>query len=283
MSFSGRVAAVAVVGLALLTTSCASAGHSSSNSPTSAPATVLPAGATYVAMGSSYAAGIGIPDATGGSCDRSTHNYPSLVAAALRLTLDDVSCSGATTANVLTTTQYGNPPQVDAVTSGTALVTFTVGGNDIGYVATAFACGGRGSGCAVDQAQLSSALTALRISLTTVVSTIRSRAPSAKIVLVTYPRLVPPTTCPALDYTVRGSQIVGSMGEDLEQVFLEVARSTHVLLADPYAIGSGHGPCAPAPERWVAGHTVTVGFPYHPTAQGHIEMASLVEQALGQK
>ena len=192
-----------------------------------------------------------------------------------------MSCSGATTANVLTTDQEGSPPQIDAVTSDTALVTITVGGNDIGYVATAFACGAQSSACAVDQAQLTSALATLRNSLATIIGTIRATAPSAKIVLVTYPRLVPPTSCPALNYTAVGNQIVGSMGEDLEQIFLDVARSRRVLLADPYAIGTAHGPCAPGAERWIAGHTVTVGFPYHPTPQGHIEMATLVEQSLG--
>ena len=98
-------------------------------------------GAKYVALGSSYAAGPGIPTQSGGVCTRSSHNYPNLVAAKLKLSLVDVSCSGATTANVLTTSQGTNPPQIDAVTSDTSLVTFTVGGNDIGYTATAFSCG----------------------------------------------------------------------------------------------------------------------------------------------
>ncbi|MGA2837820.1 MAG: SGNH/GDSL hydrolase family protein [Acidimicrobiales bacterium] len=282
MGIAGRVGAVAVAGLALLLTSCSSVNPGSSNPPSTGSATPIPAGARYVAIGSSYAAGIGIPAAAGGPCARSTHNYPSLVAAALDLTLDDVSCSGATTVNVLTTGQYGDPPQIDAVTPNTALVTFTVGGNDIGYVATAFACGAPSPACTVDRSQLSAALVALRTSLTTVVNTIHLRAPSAKVVLVTYPRLVPPTACPALDYTAAGSRIVASMGQDLEQVFLEVAHDTHVILADPYAIGAGHGPCTPPAQRWVAGHTVTVGFPYHPTPAGHVEMASLVEEALHQ-
>jgi lysophospholipase L1-like esterase len=181
---------------------------------------------------------------------------------------------------VLTSPEGPNAPQIEAVTPDTSLVTFTVGGNDIGYIATAFACGTRGADCTVNPAQLASALSTLEISLTTVVSAIRSRAPEARIVLVTYPRLVPPSTCPALGYTTQGAQVVGSMGQDLEQVFVEVAKSTHVLLADPYVLGGTHGPCAPTSERWVAGHTVTVGFPYHPTILGHQEMANLTEQAL---
>ena len=111
-------------------------------------------GAKYVALGSSYAAGPGIPTQSGGICTRSSHNYPSLVAAKLQLSLVDVSCSGATTANVLTTSLGPNPPQIDAVTSDASLVTFTVGGNDIGYTATAFSCGIGEAACAPHPARL---------------------------------------------------------------------------------------------------------------------------------
>jgi len=273
-----NVAMGLLLAMSALAAGCSSSATSTTSS-TSEP-TIFQAGAKYVALGSSYAAGVGIPAQSGGICARSNRNYPNLVAAKFNLDLDDVSCSGATTANVLTSPQGPNPPQIDAVTPSTSLVTFTVGGNDIGYIATAFGCGTRGAGCTVNPNQLATSLSSLRVSLTTLVSTIRSRAPEAKIVLVTYPRLVPPITCPALNYTARGAQVVGSTGQGLEQVFVEVAKSTHVLLADPYVLGDVHGPCAPADESWVAGHTVTVGFPYHPTILGHQEMARLTEQVL---
>jgi hypothetical protein len=98
--------------------------------------------------------------------------------------------------------------------------------------------------------------------------------------MVTYPRLVPPTACPALHFTQEGEQLVASMGQGLEQVFGEVAKAAHVLLAGPYAIGQTHGPCAPPDTSWIAGHTVTVGYPYHPTPLGQEEMAALTERAL---
>lgn len=126
--------------LAILTSSCASA-HSQGE-------TVAP-GSPYVAMGSSYAAGFGIqpqvPDA--GSCERSELDYPHLVAARLHLELDDVSCGGAVTANALDTPLCSAPPQIDAVTSNTRLVTMTIGGNDVNYVGTAIECGQPDSTC----------------------------------------------------------------------------------------------------------------------------------------
>ena len=267
-----------LVGIAALAAACSSGA--SSSTVTSTTAAQFKVESKYVALGSSYAAGPGVPTQSGGACARSSGNYPSLVAAKLHLALVDVSCSGATTANVLTLSQGTNAPQLDAVTSDTSLVTFTVGGNDIGYTATAFSCGMGGAACTSHPAQLAASLATLKISLTTLVSTIRSKAPSAKIVLVTYPLLVPPTACPALNFTQEGDQLVGSMGQRLEQVFVEVAESSHVLLADPYVIGQTHGPCAPPDASWIAGHTVTVGFPYHPTPLGHEEMATLTERAL---
>ena len=267
-----------LIGFAALAAACSS-GSSGTTTPSSL-ANQLPAGANYVALGSSYAAGPGIPTQSGGTCTRSSHNYPNLVATELRLKLVDATCSGATTANVLTTPQGANPPQIDAVTDNTSLVTFTVGGNDIGYTAMAFSCGAQSPACMSDPTQLASSLSTLTTSLTTMISAIRTRAPTAKIVMVTYPRLVPSTTCAALNFTSEGDSIVASMGQGLEQVFVDVARSAHVLLADPFVLGSADGPCAPASERWIAGHTVTVGFPYHPTPLGHQEMAALTEQAL---
>jgi lysophospholipase L1-like esterase len=268
---------LSLAGIAALTAACSSGASSSTMTTTTVAHFAV--GAKYVALGSSYAAGPGIPTQSGGLCLRSSHNYPGLVAAKLKLSLVDVSCSGATTANVLTTSLDTNPPQIDAVTSDTSLVTFTVGGNDIGYTATAFSCG-MGGPCTSHPARLAASLATLKTSLTTMISTIRSRAPSAKIVMVTYPRLIPPTACPALNFTQEGEQLVASMGQGLEQVFGEVAKTTHVLLADPYAIGQTHGPCAPPDTSWIAGHTVTVGYPYHPTPLGQEEMAALTERAL---
>ena len=244
----------------------------------------LRAGSMYVSMGSSYASGALIqPQESGAdSCSRSLINYPHLVAKSLHLHLTDVSCSGAVTANALNTSQGSAPPQVQAVTSHTRLVTFTIGGNDVNYVGTANACGADPN-CAskVDQGQLDAAFQKLPRSLTRLIKAVRAKAPSAVIVLVTYPRLVPASACPALHFSSSGRRLVASIGARLEQVFRTVAKSTHIHIADPYRVAAGHGPCAPAASRWIAGTNPTNGAEYHPTAAGHREMARLVEQTLG--
>jgi len=235
-------------------------------------------------MGSSYAAGYRItPQEPGGSpCGRSLVSYPHLVATKLQLHLKDVSCAGAVTANALNTPQGTAPPQIDAVTSRTRLVTMTIGGNDVKYVTTAGQCGAN-SACAstFDNAALDANFAKLPHSLTKLIRAIRAAAaPRVKIVLVTYPRLVPKTSCPALNFSASGKHLVGSIGARLEKVFVAVAKSTHVLIADPYRLAAGHGPCAPASKRWITGLHATNGAPYHPTPAGHREMARLVERAI---
>ena len=49
--------------------------------------------------------------------------------------------SGATTADVLTDRQNGEPPQVDALDGSEELVTITIGGNDVGYIPLLTAAG----------------------------------------------------------------------------------------------------------------------------------------------
>jgi hypothetical protein len=88
----------------------------------------------YVALGSSMAAGPGIrPTAHGAPfrAGRSARNYPHLVAEQLGLDLVDVTYSGATTANVLTDSQHGAPPQIDALDGSEDLVTVTIGGCEV--------------------------------------------------------------------------------------------------------------------------------------------------------
>lgn len=55
------------------------------------------------------------------------------VAERLGLDLIDVTYSGATTAHVLRDTQNGVPPHIDELDGAEALVTVTIGGNDVGY------------------------------------------------------------------------------------------------------------------------------------------------------
>jgi peptidoglycan hydrolase-like protein with peptidoglycan-binding domain len=103
----------------------------------------------YVALGDSFAAGpLILPQEELDPCFRSTVDYPHVLAKSLGVrTFRDVTCSCATTANILDTPQKANlpglpakPPQLDALTSHTTLVTVTIGANDIGLAGIALSC-----------------------------------------------------------------------------------------------------------------------------------------------
>lgn len=99
----------------------------------------------YVALGDSYssAAGVAPFDPTAPpACSRSLLNYPHDIAARTQpASFTDVTCSGADTTDFSSSQTAGAPPQLDAVTKDTRLVTMTIGGNDEGvFVNSFFGC-----------------------------------------------------------------------------------------------------------------------------------------------
>ena len=241
------------------------------------PATELSPGDRYVALGSSIASGFGIP-VQSTPCGRSSRSYPQLLAEHYDLDLVDVTCGAAAIPNVLAQPQGDAPPQIEAVTPDTRLVTISIGGNDIGYNATALLCGEPATCAAPDT--LDADLEALPGRLTSMLDAVSATAPDAVIVFVTYPREVPEGNCPALSFDDAEASIVRSMGASLEQTFVDVVAPTDVVFVDPYADPDDHTGCAPASQRWTAGNDAPDGTPYHPTALGHEVMAALVIDAL---
>lgn len=289
-----RIGGRATFGVVVLTAAVLAACGTTASAPAPTPTTAVVAGmtpgSTYVALGSSFAAA-GPPPNSPPPCGRSGSDYPQRMAAALRLHLTDVSCDGATTDDILRVGQGTYPPQITAVTRSTALVTITIGGNDIDYLASAFTCSATyttgGCSATVDENTLGPLVARLPAQLVATIQAVAAAAPRARIVLVTYPRIVPaaPVTCPALHLTASDAAALSWLGQHLEDASVAAAREEHILLADPYVLGAGHSMCAPAGQAWVFGHTVTVrpptgNLPYHPTDAGRAEMAGLVEQAL---
>jgi lysophospholipase L1-like esterase len=248
---------------------------------TSATRPRVQSGDRYVALGSSIASGYGIANQST-ACGRSDRDYGRLVTAKLGLALTDVSCGGAVIPDVLDRSQGSAPPQIDAVTPDTKLITISIGGNDINLNGTAVACGDPATVCQAP-ATLASDEAALQGSLVEMLAQLKVKAPAATIVLVTYPREFPDQNCAALSLTDGELAMLRGMGEKLEAASIAAAQQAGVILVDPYAQPGDHTACASTTDRWTGGYHVAPGegFAYHPTALGHEEMATLIEQALG--
>ncbi|PRY46093.1 SGNH/GDSL hydrolase family protein [Umezawaea tangerina] len=147
-----------------------------------------------VALGDSYASGVGAGDyeaGTDGNCYRSANSGSAVVVAGLRargkqVDFTNVTCSGAAIAD-LSTTFKEEPPQLDALKADTNLVLMTMGGNDIEFAAYAGQCiqsdcAGAGTQALLDR------LPAMTAKLTALLGEIKARSPRARIVLSGYGR-----------------------------------------------------------------------------------------------
>lgn len=260
-----------------------------------AEALQIASGEKYVAMGSSFAAGPGVGRRVEGSpaiCARSTDNYAHLIAARHQLQLVDVSCSGATTLDILYKRQFGVPPQIEAVDAATRLVTITIGGNDVSYMANVIASscltrGGVAARCrpTVD-ADVERVFTELEARMTAVVDATRGRAPNATIALVDYFTIVPerggcPTLMPLSDPQLRGAATVARR---LAEITARVAEQRHVRLVKLSTASAAHNVCSRDP--WILGfepRSTSPDFrtpPYHPNVEGMIGAADTIDRAL---
>lgn len=261
------VLGTALVGTAVVCTAAACAG--------------IGAGAGYVALGSSFAAGPGLEPVADEPCFRSARNYPAQAAEALDLALTDVTCTGAAIDDLAV--------QVESVTADTRLVTVTLGGNDVGYSTALeeYACTDIGlcPSAAVDPAEVDERLATVSGRLAGALATVRERAPGGRIALVTYPRIVPSggETCPDMPLTPEHAAFAADVGERLDAALRDAASAAGVDVVDVYGASSERGVCEPD-GPWVGGlppGTAPSGsFPFHPTPEGARAMAELVVAAV---
>ncbi|MBO0868789.1 MAG: SGNH/GDSL hydrolase family protein [Micromonosporaceae bacterium] len=218
----------------------------------------------YVALGDSYASGLGAGSyiSSSGSCDRSTKAYPELWAAAHSPgTFNSVACAGATTSTVVSS-------QLSAVTSSTTLVSITIGGNDVGFSTIMTTCVLQGTTACVNavQAGENTANTVLPGRLDTVYSGIRSRAPSARVVVLDYPVFYQlGTLCVGLSDTSHKKIDEGI--NLLDGIISAAATRNGVVFADVRSTFVGHQLCSG--HDWLHSlNILNINESYHPTADG---------------
>jgi lysophospholipase L1-like esterase len=221
---------------------------------------------SYVALGDSYASGTGtrsyINDGT--SCQRSTYAYPSLIAAARGYALNFRACSGAKIPDVTNT-------QLSALSSATNYVTISVGGNDAGFSGVLTECAQPGwmSDCngAIDTAQAYINNT-LPGKLSTLYASIRSKAPSAKVVVVGYPRIFNGEDCNAFTWFSPSEETRLNATADLINSRTSAqAAAKGFSFANPTSRFVGHAVCDTV--EWLNGLSNPISESYHPNKAGH--------------
>jgi lysophospholipase L1-like esterase len=253
----------------------------------------------YVALGDSYTAAPLVPSTdTSDACFRSDGNYPHLLAAELPdVRLTDVSCSGADSGSITAAQSLGGhtvPPQLDAVSEDTDLVTIGIGGNDFGlFGSMSVGClrlaqrdpdgapcrDASRSGADDDLLGLAPRIQA-RVGR--VIDAVRDRAPDATVVVVGYPRILPASgTCPELVPLAAGDYpYVAELNRALSDAVLAAAEESDVASVDVYAASRGHDVCSDQP--WVNGIETDPGraLALHPFATEQRAVAELILQLL---
>jgi lysophospholipase L1-like esterase len=256
----------------------------------------------YVALGDSYTSGPLIPDQTGSpaGCLRSNHNYPSLVAAgAGAATFTDVSCQGADTTDMTHAQSVPlgtNPPQDNALSSSTTLVTLGIGGNDINFINIVINCTTLsftdpfGHPCkdhytsgGTDKLRQAIAATAPKVAAD--LQGIHADAPGARVFLAGYPVILPDSgngCWPAVPIAFGDVPYLRGVEKALNSMLATVAAANNATYVDTYTASIGHDVCQRPGVKWVEGLIPTSpAAPFHPNALGERGMARQVLAAVG--
>lgn len=221
---------------------------------------------SYVALGDSYSSGTGTRTyiADGTSCQRSVYAYPTLIASARGYALNFRACSGAKIADVTNT-------QLTALTTATAYVTISVGGNDAGFASVLTTCAQPAwlSNCngAIDKAQAYVNNT-LPGALSTLYASIKAKAPNARVTVVGYPRIFNGVDCNLLTWFSSSEMTrLNAMADLVNSKTAASASAKGFSFANPTTPFLGHAVCSRS--EWINGLSSPVSESYHPNRTGH--------------
>ncbi|MFE0426477.1 SGNH/GDSL hydrolase family protein [Streptomyces sp. NPDC058953] len=232
-----------------------------------APAQAAPdaAAVDYVALGDSYSSGVGSGsyESSSGACKRSTRAFPRLWANAnAPSSFSFTACSGART-NDVTANQLG------PVNAGTDLVSLTVGGNDAGFADVMTTCVLQSESACINRVNQAKAYVdgTLPGRLDSVYNAIRAKAPSARVVVIGYPRFYQLGGGCLAGLSENERAAINGASDHLNTAVAKRAADHGYTFAGVASAFTGHEICSPAP--WL--HSVNwldIGESYHPTAAG---------------
>jgi len=232
--------------------------------------------ASYVALGDSYASGVGTRDydESSGGCKRGPDAYPVEVAPRIGASLKFVACGGAKTEDVT-----GN--QLGSLNAGTTDVSISIGGNDAGFSGVVFQCGKPWPTTCWGDIDDAKAFIEddLPGELDSVYSAIESRAPNAQVAVVGYPYIFSGEECGGAARISEGEQEeLNEAGDMLTWVTANRAHAHGFAFVNPTDPFEGHAVCDDS--EWINGVSNPTGESFHPNDDGHDAHADLVTAAL---
>jgi lysophospholipase L1-like esterase len=254
--------------------------------------------ANWAGLGDSYAAGPLIPNQQLNplGCLRSDHNFAHLAAASLGRSLADVSCSGAKTDDMTAaqdvTPGPANPPQFNALTADTQIVTLQVGGNDIGFTsilqncatANPFAHPCRDKYVVNGRDTLADRIAATAPKIAAVLQGIHARSPGARVFVVNYAAILPETGSgcwPQVPIAFTDVPYLRSVEKNLNAMLAQQAAANGARIVDDYTASIGRDACKSASTRWVEPLVPgNAAAPFHPNARGEAGIAAVVASAV---
>jgi lysophospholipase L1-like esterase len=232
----------------------------------------------YVALGDSYSSGTGTRTYFHSGCQRSVYAYPYLLSQQRANTqLVFSACSGAKTADVLNN-------QVSSLTTGTGIVTITIGGNDAGFSSVITECA-KPEWASVCDTRVNEAQNFIRNTLpgrlNNVYSQIKSRSPSARVIVLGYPRIFMGVDCNGGTWFDSDDMVMLNQTADLlRDVTAARAAAYGFTFKDAIPPFIGHAVCSSS--EWINGLSNPVGESYHPNRTGHSSgYLPLVRQVVG--
>jgi hypothetical protein len=288
---------------------------------------------SYVALGDSFSSGEGIPPyfEPNNKCHRSTAGYPTQVDVPLTAQPFDgaagygwgfLACSGASTAEVqkdqVTTKRDKSNTNGTPLSTSTALVTITAGGDDLRWGDVLAFCYQKFTGCENDSYKgyatltdyATAALNQLQPRLVALYQSIAKLAPNGRILVLGYPQLLPATTAEQDCVELYGDELthktpIKGLDNDEQNWFRKeetdlnttinsaVTKSSVSASFVPVATQfAGHEICGSAAGgEWINGPSLTAkgGLhlskhiaknSFHPNATGQAEYANIINQYL---
>jgi lysophospholipase L1-like esterase len=252
---------------------------------------------SYVSIGDSYTSGPGVlpyeETEQAEHCGRSTLNYPHLVAAALKFKLTDVSCGGATTSDETESQFTGQPPQDEALSGSTEIVTIGMGGNDGGLFGTLLqGCTesdvlkpepGKAPCKAKYEKFVAETFAADKPAEEAALVHIKELAPNAKVFIVGYPDIAPKKShCIQFPWHDADMKWFREKVEKAGNKMIKAGAKAHgAIFVETFKTSEEHNACQEPGVRWIEpliGSLTEV--PVHPNALGEEALAFDVERAM---